>query len=38
MKKIFIASKENIEDIVSLRVEMQIEDWNTTLNRDLQGE
>ena len=35
MKNIFIATKDNIEDIVSLRVEMQIEDWNTTLNKGL---
>lgn len=34
MKNIFIATKDNIEDIVTLRVEMQIEDWNTTLNKD----
>ena len=27
MKKIVIAKNENIDDIVDLRVEMQIEDW-----------
>lgn len=34
MKNLVIASKEHIDDIVRLRVEMQIEDWNTTLNKD----
>lgn len=34
MEGIMIASEEQLEDIVSLRIEMQIEDWNTTLNQD----
>ncbi len=34
MKTLVIASEKNIEDIVSLRVQMQIEDWNRTVNRD----
>ena len=34
MKRIVIANDENIEDIVRLRVKMQIEDWNFTLNKD----
>lgn len=34
MKELRIATEENIEDIVALRVQMQIEDWNKTLNRD----
>lgn len=34
MKDIVIASEEQLEDIVSLRIEMQLEDWNTTLNQD----
>ncbi len=32
--QIIIAKDENIDDIVSLRVEMQVEDWNRTLNKD----
>lgn len=34
MEDIVIASEEQLEDIVSLRIEMQMEDWNTTLNQD----
>lgn len=34
MKDLVIATDNNIDDIVALRVEMQIEDWNTTLNKD----
>ena len=34
MKKILTASENNIGDITALRVEMQIEDWNKTLNSD----
>lgn len=34
MKELVIADRSNIEDLVALRVEMQIEDWNRTLNRD----
>lgn len=34
MKRILIAQNENIEDIVELRVEMQLEDWKTTLGKD----
>lgn len=34
MKKMIIATDENIDDIVDLRVEMQIEDWSTTLDKD----
>lgn len=34
MKDLIIASKKHIDDIVALRVEMQIEDWNATLNKD----
>lgn len=34
MKKIIIATDENIDDIVDLRVEMQIEDWGKTLDKD----
>ncbi len=33
-KILTIAKRENIDDIVALRVEMQIEDWNKTLNKD----
>lgn len=29
-----IATDANIDDIVGLRVKMQIEDWSTTLNKD----
>ena len=29
MKNILMASEKNIEDVVSMRVEMQIEDWKT---------
>lgn len=36
-KNITIAKEENIDDIVALRVEMQIEDWNHTLNKDFSG-
>lgn len=32
--KILIATDENIGDIVKLRVEMQIEDWKKTLDKD----
>lgn len=34
MKDIVIATEKQLEDIVSLRIEMQLEDWNTTLNQD----
>lgn len=34
MKKMVIADRSNLEDLVSLRVEMQIEDWNQTLGKD----
>lgn len=34
MKDIVIATEEQLEDIVSLRIEMQLEDWNMTLNQD----
>lgn len=34
MNKTAIATFENIDDIVDLRVEMQIEDWNKTLGKD----
>ena len=34
MKTIIIAKDENIDDIVRLRVKMQIEDWKFTLNKD----
>lgn len=34
MKQIIIANDENINDVVELRVEMQIEDWGKTLNKD----
>ncbi len=34
MKTIIIANDENIDDIVRLRVKMQIEDWKFTLNKD----
>lgn len=34
MKKMIIAEKEHIDDIVKLRVEMQIEDWENTLHED----
>lgn len=34
MEDLIIASKKHIDDIVALRVEMQIEDWNATLNKD----
>lgn len=29
-----IATSNNIDDIVALRVEMQIEDWNNTLSKN----
>ena len=34
MRQIIIANDENIDDIVKLRVEMQVEDWGHTLNQD----
>lgn len=34
MEGIVIASEKELEDIVSLRIKMQIEDWNITLNQD----
>lgn len=34
MKSIIMAKDENIDDIVSLRVKMQVEDWNFTLHKD----
>ena len=34
MNTVVIAKDENTEDIVKLRVEMQIEDWSKTLNKD----
>lgn len=34
MEKMVIASKSHLEDIVTMRIEMQIEDWNNTLNQD----
>lgn len=34
MNKTAIATFENIDDIVDLRVEMQIEDWEETLGKD----
>lgn len=34
MEGIVIASEKELEDIISLRTEMQIEDWNVTLNQD----
>lgn len=34
MNKTAIATFENIDDIVDLRVEMQIEDWKETLGKD----
>ena len=34
MKNMLIATEDNIDDIVLLRVEMQIEDWNKTLQKD----
>ena len=33
-KKMIIADSSNIDDIVTLRVEMQIEDWMNTLGKD----
>ncbi len=32
--RILIATDKNIKDIVNLRVEMQVEDWNKTLRKD----
>ena len=32
--EMIIATSNNIDDIVALRVEMQIEDWNNTLSKD----
>lgn len=37
MRRLVIAKDENINDIVALRVEMQIEDWNRTLGKDFSG-
>lgn len=34
MNKTVIATFENIDDIVDLRVKMQIEDWSKTLGKD----
>lgn len=34
MKTLIIAAEQNIDDLVALRVEMQIEDWTNTLNED----
>lgn len=34
MKEVVIATEKNIDDIVALRVEMQIEDWNNTLSEN----
>lgn len=34
MKELIITENKHINDIVTLRVEMQIEDWNNTLNKD----
>lgn len=34
MNKTSMATFENIDDIVDLRVEMQIEDWNETLGKN----
>ncbi len=34
MRELIIAEEKHIKDIVTLRVEMQIEDWNNTLNKD----
>lgn len=33
-QEMIIATSNNIDDIVALRVEMQIEDWNNTLFKD----
>lgn len=33
-QEMIIATGNNIDDIVALRVEMQIEDWKNTLNKD----
>ncbi|WP_455492906.1 GNAT family N-acetyltransferase [Eubacterium sp.] len=33
-KEMIIAGSNNIDDIIKLRVEMQIEDWNKTLGKD----
>lgn len=33
-KEMIIAGRNNIDDIIKLRVEMQIEDWNKTLGKD----
>lgn len=33
-QEMIIATSNNIDDIVALRVEMQIEDWNNTLSKD----
>lgn len=33
-QEMIIATANNIDDIVALRVEMQIEDWNNTLSKD----
>lgn len=34
MRELILAEEKHIKDIVTLRVEMQIEDWNNTLNKD----
>lgn len=34
-QEMIIATSNSIDDIVALRVEMQIEDWNNTLSKDL---
>ena len=34
VKEIVIATYKNIDDIVALRVDMQIEDWGKTLDKD----
>ena len=34
MKELIMAENKHINDIVTLRVEMQIEDWNHTLHKD----
>lgn len=33
-QEMIIATSNNIDDIIALRVEMQIEDWNNTLSKD----
>lgn len=34
-QEMIIATSNSIDDIVALRVEMRIEDWNNTLSKDL---